>query len=176
MLGRELQGIDDPQHLVEVAASRHGIDHDQLDEFVRADDEDVAYRLEVRQWPAFRAVGPGSRQHAVELGDLELGVADQRVVGREALRLLDVAHPAGVALHRIDREADDLDATPVELRLDLGQVPQFGGADRGEVLGMREQDGPFVADPFMEADAALGGVGLEVWCLAANAEQRCLHR
>ena len=176
VLGRELQRIDDPQHLVEVAAGRHGIDHDQLDELVRPDDEDVAHRLEVRQWPAGRSAGHLRRQHAVELGDLELGVADQRIVGREALGLLDVTQPAGVALHRIDRQAGDLHAAPVELRLDLGQVAQLGRADRREILGMREQDGPTVADPFMEPDAALGGFGLEVGRLAANAEQGSLHR
>ena len=120
--------------------------------------------------------GTCGRQHAVELGDLELGVADQRIVGRETLRFLDVARPAGVALHRIDRQADDLDAAPVELRLDLGEVAELGGADRREVLGMREQDRPFVADPLVEPDAALGGFGLEVGGQAANAEQGSLHR
>jgi hypothetical protein len=35
----------------------------------------------------------------------------------------------------IDRQADHLDVAPVELRLELGHIAEFGGADRGEVLG-----------------------------------------
>src|SRR4051794_31038769 len=47
VLGGELERVDDAQHLVEVAARRHGIDEDQLDLLVRPDDEDVADGLVV---------------------------------------------------------------------------------------------------------------------------------
>ena len=67
-----------------------------------------------------------------------------------------------MVLDRVDADADDLDAALVELGLDPGHVAELGGADRGEVLGVREQHRPAVADPLVEADAALGGVGLEV--------------
>ena len=52
----------------------------------------------------------------------------------------------------------------VELGLELGHVAELGRADRGEVLGVREQHRPGVADPVVELDRALGGVGLEVGC------------
>jgi hypothetical protein len=67
-----------------------------------------------------------------------------------------------VVLDRVDADAQDLHAALVELGLDPGHVAELGGAHRGEVLGMREQHRPAVADPFVEADPALGGVGLEV--------------
>jgi hypothetical protein len=35
---------------------------------------------------------------------------------------------------------------------------------------MREQDGPLVANPFMEIDWALGGLGLEIWCGIVDAQ------
>ena len=75
--------------------------------------------------------------------------------------LMSSAHFA-VEVDRIDTEADDLDAALVELRLDPRHVAELGGADRGEVLGVREQHAPGVAEPFMEPDVALRGVGLEI--------------
>jgi hypothetical protein len=78
-----------------------------------------------------------------------------------------------VLVDRVDREADDLDAAPVELRLDARHVAELGRADGREVLGMGEEDGPGVADPLVEADPALGGVRLEVRCRVA--ELQC-HR
>ena len=51
VLRRQLQRVDDAQHLVEVAAGRHRIDEDQLDLLVRADHEDVAHGLVVRRRP-----------------------------------------------------------------------------------------------------------------------------
>jgi len=43
-------------------------------------------------------------------------------LGAKALGLLDVGRPAGMLVDRIDGEADDLDATLVELGFDLGHV------------------------------------------------------
>src|ERR1700676_4515670 len=45
VLRRELERIDHPQHLVEVAPCRHRINEDQLDLLVRPDHEHVADRL-----------------------------------------------------------------------------------------------------------------------------------
>ena len=137
---------------------RHRVDQDQLDLLVRPDDEHVAHGGVVGGRAAGRAVAGAGRQHVVELGDLQLGVADHRVVGRVALGLLDVLDPAVMVVDRVDADADDLDAALVELGLDPGHVAELGGADRGEVLGVREQDRPAVADPLVEADAALR------WC------------
>src|SRR5262249_38396170 len=39
VLGGQLKGIDHPEHLVEIASCGHGVDQDQLDLLVRADDE-----------------------------------------------------------------------------------------------------------------------------------------
>ena len=57
-----------------------------------------------------------------------------------------------MAVDRIDRQTDDLDAALVELRLDLGHVAEFGGAYRREVLRVGEQYGPGIADPVVEAN------------------------
>src|SRR5262245_36763496 len=75
-----------------------------------------------------------------------------------------------MAVHRIDAQADDLDPALVEGGLDPRHVAELGGADRREVLGMREQHGPGIADPLVKADAALRGIGLEVGCGFAKLE------
>ena len=77
-------------------------------------------------------------------GDREVRVGDHRVVGRVPLCLLDVLRPALVLVEGVDGEADDLHPAAVELTLHLGHVAELGGADRREVLRMREQDSPRV--------------------------------
>ena len=62
----------------------------------------------------------------------------------------------------IDGKPHQLDAALVEFRLQPGQRAEFGGADRGEILRMREQQRPAVADPVVEFDLAFGGFGLEI--------------
>ena len=81
---------------------------------------------------------------------------------------LDVGGPFLVVVDRIDRQADDLDAALVEFGLQLRHGAEFGGADRREILGVREQHGPIIAEPFMEVDFALGGFGFEIRGGVAN--------
>src|SRR6188472_833455 len=49
VLGGELERVDHPDDLVEVAARRHRINQDELDLLVGPDDEDVANGLVVRR-------------------------------------------------------------------------------------------------------------------------------
>jgi hypothetical protein len=90
VLGGELERVHDPQNLVEVAPGRHRIDEDQLDLLVRADHEHVAHGLVVGGRALRRVAAGVGGEHVVELGDREVPVADDGVVGRGALRLLDV--------------------------------------------------------------------------------------
>src|ERR1700722_19145834 len=65
-------------------------------------------------------------------------------------------------VERVNREGQDLHAAAVELRLYRGHVTKLRRADRREVLRVREEHGPGVADPVVEADRAVGGHGDEV--------------
>ena len=71
---------------------------------------------------------------------------------------------------RVGREPDDLRIAPVEFALHLRHGAQLGRAHRREILGMREQHRPLVADPLVEIDLAFGGFGLEVRCRVANTQ------
>ena len=63
---------------------------------------------------------------------------------------------------RVDADADQLDAALVELRLEPCDGAELGGADRREILRMREEKRPAVAEPFVKADVAFGAFGFEV--------------
>ena len=162
MLGGELQRVDDAQHLVEVAAGRHRIDEDELDLLVRADDEDVAHGLVLRGGARRRIAVDVRRQHAVELGDVELAVTDQRVVRGRTGDRLDVLGPLLVVADGVDGEPDDLRVALVELGLDRRHVAELGRADRREVARVREEHAPRVAEPVMKRDASFGRVSLEI--------------
>ena len=56
-------------------------------------------------------------QHIVALGNLKIGVSDQRVVNRVALAFFYVYTLGMVILNRIHAESDDLAVAPVEFRL-----------------------------------------------------------
>src|SRR5690606_36718146 len=89
-----------------------------------------------------------------------------------ALGFVDVLDPAQVRIHRVHGEGDHLDAALGELVGQIGGVAQLGGADRGEVGGVREEDAPAVAEPLVEADAAFAGVLLEIGGDVSEADAR----
>src|SRR5689334_8596039 len=83
-------------------------------------------------------------------------------------RLLDVLGPALVIADRIDAESEDLAAALVELGLETGHVAELGRANRGEILRVRKQNRPPRADPVVEVDLPLRGVGGEIGCFAVD--------
>src|SRR5438093_1524946 len=75
VLGRELQRVDDPQDLVEVAAGRHRVHEDLLDLLVWSDPEHVAVGLVCGGDPLLGITRRACGQHSVELRDVVVGVA-----------------------------------------------------------------------------------------------------
>ena len=78
--------------------------------------------------------------------------------------------PLLVVGDRVDAEADHLRPALGKLRLEVGDCAEFRGADRREVLRVREQHSPAIADPLMEVDGALGRFGGEVGSYIVDAE------
>ena len=148
-----MQGIHHAQQFLEVAAARSGIGDHELDLLVRADHE---HRPDCH---VVRGIG---MDHVIQHGGLFLRVGDQRKIHRAVLSLIDVFGPPLVRLQRIHADRDHFDAALLELAFDPRHVPQFGRAHRREVLGVREQDAPAIAQPFVEIDLALGRIRREV--------------
>ena len=67
-----------------------------------------------------------------------------------------------MAVQGVGRQANQLGTTLGELGLKLGKGTEFGGADRGVIFGVGEEDDPFITDELVEVDGAVGGIGLEV--------------
>lgn len=108
--------------------------------------------------------------HVVGEGNLALLVANDGESNLAASHLSNVLDPAIVRLNSVGRETNQLDTALGELGLKLGKGTELGGADGGEVLGVGEEDDPAVANELVEVNLALGGVGLEVGGLGAEAE------
>src|SRR6266545_6894431 len=70
----------------------------------------------------------------------------------------------------IDAQAHQLDAALVEFRLQLRESAEFGRANRREILRVREQKRPAIADPIVEFDCSFGGLGFEIGGGCANLE------
>ena len=75
-----------------------------------------------------------------------------------------------MALDSICAQTDELDAPLSELGLEFSEGTELGGADRGVVLRVGEEDDPTVANKLVEVNGTTGGLGLEVGRDAAEAE------
>ena len=171
MLGGELDGIKNAQDLIEIASAAHGIDQHQLDFFVGADYEHSAHGGVIGGSAALARGSGGFGQHVVELGDLQFRIADHGIRHLVALRFFNVGGPFAVTGDGIDAQADNFCVALGELRLQPGHVAEFGGAHGSEILRMRKQDSPAVADPFVKVDGALGGFRSEVRSFGIDAQR-----
>ena len=80
-----------------------------------------------------------------------------------------------MAADGVGRQTKELDAALGELGLEAGELAELGGADRGVVLGVGEEDEPLVADELVEVDRAASGLSLEVGGNGAQTKTlRCL--
>ena len=136
---RELTRLEQAQHLVEIPSRAHRINQHGLDELVGPDQVDGSDGLVRRGRSALRRGAGVRRQHVVELGNVEVAVADQWVAHVAARCILDVGQPARVIADGIYREPDDLAVTLRELGLELREITELGRTDRREILRMREQ-------------------------------------
>lgn len=168
MLVSELESIDDTEDLSGVAASGSRVGHDQADLLARVDDK-------------HRANGQGHTlcidvggilvvHHIVLVGDLALRVGDDGELELGAGDLVDVLDPGVVRVDVVGAQTDQLHAARGELRLQLSKGAQLRGADWGEVIRVREEDGPLGADELVEVDGTVGGLSIEVGGNGAQTE------
>ena len=182
-----LEGVDNAEDLSRVTAGGGRVGEDSSDGLLRVNDEDRsdgecnALLVDVG---GVLLVDPGgvidvsakSSGKANVLHDVKI-LCDLHVVQKSNLSLLvsndgesniatgnlrNVLDPSLVAAEGVGREADQLDTTLGEFRLELGESAEFGRADGSVVLGVVEEDDPVVTDELVEVNGTSSGLGLEV--------------
>lgn len=77
---------------------------------------------------------------------------------------------------RVGRQTDQFDTSLGELGLKLCKSAQFGGADWCIILRVRNQDGPLIANPFVEIDWSCCSFRIEIGGDGAQAKSARLVR
>lgn len=155
-----LKSIDNTENLSGVTAGRGRVGHDETDLLVGVDDEDRADGQS--ETLGVNVGGVLVVNHVIGIGDLALGVGNDGEGELGAGNLIDILDPELVGVGAVGAQTDQLDSTSSELGLELGKSAQLSGADGGEVIGVREKNGPAVANVVMEGDGTVGGVSVEV--------------
>lgn len=174
VLVTELERVDDAEDLVKVATGGGGVGKGETDGLLGVDDEDGADG----EWDTL-GVDVGQVlvvQHVEEGGDLAVGIGDDGELDLDVVDLVDVLDPLMVGFEAVSGEADDLDIALIELGLEAGDDTELSGANGSEVCGVREEDGPGVADEVVELDGALSGHGVKVGGDRAKAERVAVGR
>lgn len=131
----ELEGLDEAQGLVDVAADGQVVDGDLAEHALGVDDEQAA------QGDALVL-----DQHAVVAGDLEVLVGDQRqleVLAQAAL-LAGPLTPRQVGEVAVGGDAQDGGVELLELGEGVVEGQDLGGANECEVHGVEQKDDPIL--------------------------------
>ena len=109
-------------------------------------------------------------QHVIEEGNLALLVTNDWEFQIAPGDLVDILDPSSVAFDRVGGQPDQLDATLGEFGFQFCESAKLGGAHRGIVFWVREEDDPVVTNKLVEVNWTLGGLGLEIGGNAAEAQ------
>jgi len=164
VLVAELQRVNHTKNLVKVPARGSGVGNRQANNFLRVDDEDGPDREGETLAVTVRSIL--LVKHVVQRGDLSIRIGYNRELDISGAVLgavlVDIHNPFVVILEIIGRNTDDLDIALCKVVCATSDLAELGGADRGEVSGMREEDGPRTTDPFVELDQTSCSLSLEI--------------
>jgi len=171
----DLERVDDPEDFVKVATSGSGVRNGQTDDLLGVDDE-------------HRSDGEGNAlgvdvggilviQHVVQGSDLtflvrDYGIFDMGWADILSAKLLNILDPSLVLFEAVGRETNDFHTTISKVFGATSNFAKLSGADRGKIIRMGEENGPFVPDPFVELYWALGGLSLEIRSDASKTQVR----
>jgi len=163
-----LQAVNDTEDFGRVSAGGGWVGENETDGLLGVDDEYGAngesdsLRVDVG--------GILVVNHIVGQSDLPFFITNDWEGEVAAGDLIDILDPSSVGLNGVGGETDQLDTTLGEFWLKLCEGSELGGADWGVILWVREKDDPAIANELVEVDWAVGGVSLEVWSNASEAE------
>lgn len=158
LAGGQLETVHHSEDLVKVASSCCRVEERQLESLVWTNDEDCS--AGERNTSSILLIRV---HHTIHLSNISARVSDDGVgeLSQVVVRL-DVIDPAMVRLHAITRQSDQLDSSLGELLAESLDSAQLSGADRSEVSGVGEEDGPALSYPGVEINLSLGGLSREV--------------
>ncbi|KAH3660715.1 hypothetical protein OGATHE_005047 [Ogataea polymorpha] len=163
-----LQRVDDSQNLSSVSTSRSWVGQDQSDGLLWVDNEDRSdgeLDTLVVDISCILVV-----DHVVLQSDLSFRVGNDWESKLGAGHLINVLDPGLVRVGTVSRQTNELHTPLGELWLQFGKSTKLGGADWGEVVWVREQNSPRVANVLVERNWAVRGVGREVWSNRSESE------
>lgn len=150
VLVTDLKRVDHTEDLVKVTTGRRGVRDLETDDLLGVNDEDVTDG----EWDTLGVdVGRVQGVEHVVLGrNLAVLVTNDGEVDRGLADFVDVLDPGIVRSNVVGGKSDDLDTTLLEFGLLAGNLTELGGADRSEVVRVREEDSPRVTEVLVEVD------------------------
>lgn len=129
----ELEGLDETDGLLDVAADGQVVDGDLAEDAVGVDDEETTQSDTLLL-----------NQDAVAARDLlgSIGDEGQLQVGAEATLLARLLHPGEVREGGVGRDTEDGGVDGLEALESVVVLDDLGGAHKGEVHGVEEEDDP----------------------------------
>lgn len=160
MLVTGLQGVDNSQDFSGVSTSGGRVRQDQSDLLRWVNDEDRSDgELDTL---VVNVGGILEVNHVVLQGNLSFRVSNDWEGQLGAGDLINVLDPGLVGFGTVGRQTNQLDTSLGEFGFQLGESTQFSGADRSEVIRVREQHNPVFTNEFVEQDRTVGGLSSEV--------------
>ena len=164
-----LESIDDAEAFFDGAAKGHVVDDLMLYDafFVDEEESTVGDHFTFDSEVAFVVVDVFTCEDIVVVGDGFVGVCDDGVGNAlDATFVFGCLQPCPVREFGVGGAANDLYVTAFEFSDFLLEAVQFGRADKGEVLGVEEEDDVFFIDVLLEAEVlndvfSLHGFGCE---------------
>jgi len=170
VLVAELESINGTDYFVKVSSHSSRIRESQANDLLGVDNEDSSDSE--RQSFLVNVGGILLVKHVVQRGHLAIGIGNNREGQVSTSDIVDILNPLLVAAKIVCRETDDFDVALLEVFRPAGYFAQLCGAHRSEIGGMREEDGPAVANPVVELDRPLSRLSGEVGGDRAKSEGR----
>jgi len=162
----ELERVDDANKFIKVATAARRVGENESDLVVGINHKDRTHCQRKA-----RSIQIGLIQHVVQLGNLAIRICEDGIVDSHLVDLIDVLHPARVAVRSVNAETNQFHVALFEFGLLALQLTKFSRANGSEILGVGEQDSPRVRLVVVEVEITYGRLAGEIRCDIADAER-----
>jgi len=160
----QLEGIDHSDDLVKRTAGLGRVGDGEADDLLGIDHEDGSdgegntLRIDVG--------GINGIQHVVDGSDFTIGIGNDGELdvswANFRANFVDILDPVLMRTEVVGRETNDFDISSSKVRSTTSDLSELGRANGCKVGGVGEENRPRVADPLVELDGTLCGLGFEI--------------